>query len=177
MCDEEGDSRKYSLSDNSSYQSAPDADREMAVQAFQEFEKQKYDESLSLLNKLLSKRSQDAQVLHNCAFRLQKEKDVQKEENNDNGISDVLKCKLQLCKARSYDIMNTAKASTPAHQCAGEALLIMGRITEAVEHSNFQCANEIELAFPVSSSEVSLKHQMRFDSKLNEKNDDGWRGL
>ncbi|XP_055931467.1 CCR4-NOT transcription complex subunit 10-like [Argiope bruennichi] len=62
-----------------------------------------------------------------------------------------------------------------AHQYAGEALLIMDRITEAVEHLNFQCANEIELAFPVSSSEVSLKHQMRFDSKLNEKNDDGSR--
>ncbi|GFT71808.1 CCR4-NOT transcription complex subunit 10 [Nephila pilipes] len=62
-----------------------------------------------------------------------------------------------------------------AHQYAGESLLIMDRITEAVEHFNYQCANEIELAFPVSSSEISLKHQMRFDTKLNEKIDDGSR--
>ncbi|GFQ92093.1 CCR4-NOT transcription complex subunit 10-A [Trichonephila clavata] len=62
-----------------------------------------------------------------------------------------------------------------AHQYAGESLLIMDRITEAIEHFNYQCANEIELATPVSSSEVSLKHQMRFDTKSNEKNDDGSR--
>ncbi|XP_054710214.1 CCR4-NOT transcription complex subunit 10-like [Uloborus diversus] len=62
-----------------------------------------------------------------------------------------------------------------AHLYAGEALLIMDRITEAVEHLSFQHTNDIELAFPVTSSENSLKHQMRFDSKLNEKNDDGSR--
>lgn len=62
-----------------------------------------------------------------------------------------------------------------AHLYNGEALLIMDRITEAIEHFNFQHENEIELAFPANSSEVSLKHQMRFDSKLNEKNDDGSR--
>lgn len=62
-----------------------------------------------------------------------------------------------------------------AHLYAGEALLLMDRITEAIEHFNFEHENDIELAFPASSSEVSLKHQMRFDSKLNEKNDDGSR--
>ncbi|GIZ01521.1 CCR4-NOT transcription complex subunit 10 [Caerostris extrusa] len=62
-----------------------------------------------------------------------------------------------------------------AHQYAGEALLILDKITGAVEHFNFKCDNEIELAFPVSSSEISLKHQMRFDTKLSEKNDDGSR--
>lgn len=62
-----------------------------------------------------------------------------------------------------------------AHLYAGESLLLMDRITEAVEHFTFQQDNDIELAFPASSSEVSLKHQMRFDSKLSEKNDDGSR--
>lgn len=62
-----------------------------------------------------------------------------------------------------------------AHLYNGEALLLMDRITEAVEHLNFQEENDIELAFPANSSEISLKHQMRFDSKLNEKNDDGSR--
>lgn len=62
-----------------------------------------------------------------------------------------------------------------AHQYAGESLLIMDRITEAIEHFNYQCGNEIELAYPVSSSEISLKHQMKFDTKLSEKNEDGNR--
>lgn len=62
-----------------------------------------------------------------------------------------------------------------AHLYNGEALLIMDRITEAIEHFSYQHDNEIELAFPASSSEVSLKHQMRFDTKINEKNDDGSR--
>ncbi|XP_035231469.1 CCR4-NOT transcription complex subunit 10-like [Stegodyphus dumicola] len=62
-----------------------------------------------------------------------------------------------------------------AHLYAGESLLLMDRITEAVEHLNFQYTSDIELAFPASSSENSLKHQMRFDSKLTEKNDDGSR--
>ncbi|XP_015906148.1 CCR4-NOT transcription complex subunit 10 [Parasteatoda tepidariorum] len=62
-----------------------------------------------------------------------------------------------------------------AHLYAGESLLLMDRITDAVEHLNYQCTSDIELAFPVNSSEVSLKHQTRFDSKLNEKNDDGSR--
>lgn len=62
-----------------------------------------------------------------------------------------------------------------AHMYNGEALLVMDRITETIEHFNIQHDSEIELAFPASSSEVSLKHQMRFDSKLSEKNDDGSR--
>ncbi|KAF8763479.1 CCR4-NOT transcription complex subunit 10-B like protein [Argiope bruennichi] len=167
MCDEEGDSRKYSLSDNSSFQSVPDADREMAAQAFHEFEKQKYDECLSVLKKLLSKRPQDVKVLHNCAV-------VEYFLSGSLSLGEVL-----LAHEYAKTLLSQPRISAAhkflAHQYAGEALLIMDRITEAVEHLNFQCANEIELAFPVSSSEVSLKHQMRFDSKLNEKNDDGSR--
>ncbi|GBN84029.1 hypothetical protein AVEN_31322-1 [Araneus ventricosus] len=133
MCDEEDDSRKYSSSDNSSYQSVPDADREMAVQAFRNLRSKNI---MKELKKLLSNRPQDAKVLHNyavveyflsdslrvigfvesvlfadknCNKSSQKEEDVRKEENNDNGISDVLKRKLQLCKARSYAMMKTAK--------------------------------------------------------------------
>ncbi|GFQ89728.1 CCR4-NOT transcription complex subunit 10-A [Trichonephila clavata] len=63
MCDEDSDSRKYC--DSSSYQFVPDADREMAVQALQEFEQQNYEQSLSLLKKLISKRPKDSKVFHN----------------------------------------------------------------------------------------------------------------
>ncbi|KAG8178474.1 hypothetical protein JTE90_024634 [Oedothorax gibbosus] len=66
MCDDKNDARKSSC-DGFNYQSVPDADREMSAQALQEFENQKYGQSLSSMKKLLSKRPLDSKVFHNTS--------------------------------------------------------------------------------------------------------------